>query len=103
MTDHPETVVAHADRGTDDLSDVAPAIHQTAPFRAASDDEFTEMSSTPRHPRNYTRDGNPTFKRVESIISALEGMEAALLTSSGMGAISTSVLSLVGQGDHVIA
>ena len=90
----PETLVAHADRGIDGASDVAPPIHQTAPFRASSDDEFAEMSNTPRHPRNYTRDGNPTFTHVESIIAALEGAETALLTSSGMGAISTSVLSL---------
>jgi cystathionine beta-lyase/cystathionine gamma-synthase len=99
----PETLVTHADDRIDDASDVAPPIHQTAPFRATSDAEFAAMSNTPRPLRNYTRDGNPTFTRVESIIAALEGAEAALLTSSGMGAISTSVLSLVGQGDHVIA
>jgi cystathionine beta-lyase/cystathionine gamma-synthase len=102
-TFRPETLVAHADAGIDDLSDVSPPIHQTAPFRALSDSQFAEMSSTPRHPRNYTRDGNPTFTRVEAIIASLEGAETGLLTSSGMGAISTSVLSLVGQGDHVVA
>jgi cystathionine beta-lyase/cystathionine gamma-synthase len=100
---HPETLVGHADRGLDAASDVAPPLHQTAPFRAASDDDFIAMASTPRHPRYYTRDGNPTFTRAESVIAALEGAEAALLTSSGMGAISTAVLTLVGHGDHVIA
>jgi cystathionine beta-lyase/cystathionine gamma-synthase len=99
---HLETLVAHADRGIDAVSDVAPPIHQTAPFRALSDDEFAAMSSTPRHDRNYTRDGNPTFSRVEAVLAALEGAEAALLTASGMGAISTAVLALVGTGDHVI-
>ena len=100
---HPETLVGHADRGLDAASDVAPPLHQTAPFRAASDDDFIEMASTPRHPRYYTRDGNPTFTRAESVIAALEGAEAALLTSSGMGAISTAVLTLLGHGDHVVA
>jgi len=100
---HAETVVAHADHGIDAVSDVAPPIHQTAPFRAFSDDEFALMSNTPRHNRNYTRDGNPTFSRVEAVLAALEGAEAALLTASGMGAISTTVLALVGSGDHVIA
>ncbi len=100
---HADTVVAHADRGIDADSDVAPPIHQTAPFRAMSDDEFALMSNTPRHNRNYTRDGNPTFSRVEAVLAALEGAEAALLTASGMGAISTTVLTLVGSGDHVIA
>jgi cystathionine beta-lyase/cystathionine gamma-synthase len=100
---HVETLVAHADRGIDAVSDVAPPMHQTAPFRASSDDEFEQMSNTPRHNRNYTRDGNPTFTRVEAVLAALEGAEAALLTSSGMGAISTTVLALMGGGDHVIA
>ncbi len=100
---HAETLVAHADRGIDTISDVAPPIHQTAPFRASSDDEFEQMSNTPRHNRNYTRDGNPTFTRVEAVLTALEGAEAALLTASGMGAISTTVLALLSAGDHVIA
>jgi cystathionine beta-lyase/cystathionine gamma-synthase len=98
-----ETVVAHADRGIDAVSDIAPPLHQTAPFRASSDDEFAAMSNTPRHNRNYTRDGNPTFSRVEAVLAALEGADAALLTASGMGAMSTAVLALVRSGDHVIA
>jgi cystathionine beta-lyase/cystathionine gamma-synthase len=100
---HPETLVAHADRGIEDDSDVAPPVHQTAPFRASSDDAFAAMSTTPRHDRNYTRDGNPTFSRVEAVLAALEGAQAALLTASGMGALSTAVLALVGSGDHVVA
>jgi methionine-gamma-lyase len=100
---HSDTLVGHADHGIDEASDVSPPIHQTAPFSADSDDDFAEMSNTPRHPRNYTRDGNPTFHRVEAVVAALEGAEAALLLASGMGAISTTVLSLVGHGDHVIA
>jgi cystathionine beta-lyase/cystathionine gamma-synthase len=61
------------------------------------------MSATPRHDRYYTRDGNPSFSRAEAVLAALEGAEAALLTASGMGAISTTVLALVGSGDHVVA
>ena len=100
---HPETLVATADAGLEDAADIAPPIHQTAPFRARSDDEFADMSATARHPRYYTRDGNPTFARVEAIVAALEGTEAALLTASGMSAISTTALALLAQGDHVIA
>jgi cystathionine beta-lyase/cystathionine gamma-synthase len=60
-TDRAETIVAHANRGIDHASDVAPPIHQTATFRASSDEKFAEMASTPRHARNYARDGDPTF------------------------------------------
>lgn len=100
---HPDTLVAVADRDIDADSDIAPPIHQTATFAAGSDAQFAEMANTPRHPRNYTRDGNPTTRRAESIIAALEGAEAALLTASGMGAISTTLLTLLGSGDAVAA
>jgi cystathionine beta-lyase/cystathionine gamma-synthase len=61
------------------------------------------MATTPRHDSYYTRDGNPTISDVESLIAALEGAESCLLTASGMGAMSTAVLALVRQGDHVVA
>lgn len=100
---HPDTLVALADHGIDTDSDVAPPIHQTATFAAESDADFAEMSAAARHPRYYTRDGNPTAQRAEAIIAALEGAEAALLTASGMSAISTALLTLLSAGDHVVA
>jgi len=106
MTEPPhriDTLVAHADRGLDADMAIAPPIWQTAPFRAESAEAFAAMASTPRHHAYYTRDGNPTFTRVEHVVATLEGAEAALLTASGMGAISAAVLTLVGQGDHVVA
>jgi hypothetical protein len=102
-TPHIDTLVALADRDIDTDPDIAPPIHQTATFAAESDSEFVAMASTARHPRYYTRDGNPTTQRAEAIVAALEGAESALLTSSGMGAISTTLLSLLACGDHVIA
>lgn len=100
---NPETLVTHVDREMASEDGIAPAIYQTSTFFAASAEEFQQMASTPRHNRNYTRDGNPTFTRAERIIAELEGAESALLTASGMGAISSTVLALVGQGDHVVA
>src|SRR3546814_590872 len=61
------------------------------------------MANTPRPRAFYTRYGNPVHKRVEAILSKLEGTETAMLMASGMGAISTTVLALVSRGDHVIA
>ena len=61
------------------------------------------MATQPRHPGFYTRYGNPTHERVCAVLADLEGTETALLTASGMGAISTTVLALVSAGDHVIA
>ena len=51
----------------------------------------------------YTRLGNPTIAELEEKIAVLEGGEAALATASGMAAISTALVSLLKQGDHVVA
>jgi cystathionine gamma-lyase len=98
-----ETLVVHGDDWVTDDGTVAPAIYYTATFRAQSSSEFAEMAETPRHPRYYTRYGNPVHERVKKIMAELEGTETALVTGSGMGAIATTILALVSAGDHVIA
>lgn len=98
-----DTLLTRSDRASVSFPDVAPALHQTATFSAADDAAFLEMATTPRHDAYYTRDGNPTISDVESLIAALECAESCLLTASGMGAMSTAVLGLVRQGDHVVA
>jgi cystathionine beta-lyase/cystathionine gamma-synthase len=98
----PDTLVTHIDRRPGSPSDIAPALHQTATFRANDDLTFLEMATTPRHEGYYTRYSNPTIAAVESAIAALEGAETSLLTASGMSAMSTAVLGLVRKGDHVV-
>ena len=61
------------------------------------------MATAPRHDRFYTRYGNPTHTQAEAVVAALEGAEAALVASSGMGAISGAILANVSAGDHVVA
>jgi cystathionine beta-lyase/cystathionine gamma-synthase len=53
--------------------------------------------------RFYTRYGNPTHTVAENAVAELEGTDAALLFSSGMAAITTSILALVKAGDHIVA
>ncbi len=98
-----DTLLAHSRPAGGAPTDIAPVLHQTSTFRAIDDASFIEMASTPRHTGYYTRDGNPTVAEAERLLAALEGAEACLLTSSGMGAMSTTVLGLVRQGDHVVA
>jgi cystathionine beta-lyase/cystathionine gamma-synthase len=98
----PDTLVVHADYDVTDDKSVAPSIQYSAVFKAADAAEFIAMSEQPQHPQNYTRYGNPTHERVKKIVAALEGTETALVTGSGMGAISAAILSFVKAGDHVI-
>jgi len=50
----------------------------------------------------YGRYGNPTQRVAERRLAELEGAEEALLFATGMSAISTTLMALLAQGDHVI-
>jgi cystathionine beta-lyase/cystathionine gamma-synthase len=50
----------------------------------------------------YTRAHNPNFTILESVLSSLECANYATVFSSGLGAL-TGLVSLLSQGDHVVA
>ncbi len=56
----------------------------------------------PRGKDFYTRFGNPNHAQVAAVVAELENTEAAMVTASGMAALTTAVLALVSAGDHVI-
>jgi methionine-gamma-lyase len=101
-----------------------PAIHQrsTFPFTSVRDgaDRFLGMSKGGERPyaRIYTRLGNPTTEYLERVLFRLEAQHViekalaedereatigCLIFGSGMGAVSTLILSLVSAGDAVLA
>ncbi len=75
-------------------------IYQTSTFEVTDMQEQLRVTPTDSF---YTRYGNPTHTVAENAIAELEGTDAALLFSSGMAAITTSILSLVKAGDHIVA
>src|SRR5690606_24322147 len=64
---------------------------------------YMEAATAPRFPYFYQRHGNPVSSQTAELLAKLEGKEAALLTATGMAAISTAILSVVKAGDHVVA
>jgi methionine-gamma-lyase len=98
-----QTKVIHTSRSTNHTRAVSSPIWQTTSFQAASSAEFARLAQATQPAEYYTRYGNPTHEQVEATLMALEGGEAAMLTSSGMGAIFTAVMSVLHSGDHVIA
>ena len=50
----------------------------------------------------YGRTSNPTVSSFEQRLAALEGTEAAIAASSGMGAILMMCMGLLKAGDHVV-
>ncbi|WP_414462900.1 cystathionine beta-lyase [Hyphomicrobium sp. DY-1] len=53
-------------------------------------------------PYTYGRRATPTTRALEEAITQLEGGAATILTSSGLGAISTAILAFAEAGDHVL-
>ncbi len=51
----------------------------------------------------YSRMDNPSVRQLEELGALLEGCEDAVAFASGMGAITTGILSLLKPGDHVVA
>ncbi len=102
---HPEwslgTLLLNADRTMEDGTSVSPPLYQSTPFRIRDTGHLGEIS-VPMGDKYYTRRGNPTSSRLAKVIADLEGAETGMITSSGMGAMATAVLSLVKAGDHVI-
>ena len=51
----------------------------------------------------YSRHWNPSNKYLADAMAAMEGTEAAWVTGSGMGAITSAILQLCNAGDHVVS
>ncbi len=51
----------------------------------------------------YSRHWNPSNKYLSDALAAMEGTEAAWVTSSGMSAITTAIMQICQSGDHIIA
>ena len=60
------------------------------------DDDDTQPANV------YSRYTNPTVRLFEQRLAALEGAEAAVATSSGMAAILSTCMALLGSGDHIL-
>jgi cystathionine gamma-lyase len=78
-----------------DTNDVVPPIHLSTTFEWDSGDNANE--------HDYSRESNPTRAALEEQLARLEGGEHALAFASGMAAISTTMLSLVPPGGHLVS
>ncbi len=82
---------------------ISPVITSSASF-AYGDCETAEgiFNGSVKKPL-YSRVGNPTSAKLESLMAMMDGGIGAVATSSGMGAITLSVMSLLATGDEVIS
>lgn len=102
-----ETLAVHAGEGVDPVTGALRLpLHMATTFKLP---KFgiklfdALMMDSARPPFAYTRWGNPTLRALEDRLAALEGAEAAVVTASGMAAISALVFTFLSNGDHLIA
>jgi len=77
-------------------------IIRSSTFTFSSTEEMKLWAEGKNKAYIYTRYGNPTLSVAEKKIAALEGAEAAVVTSSGMAAISSALLAALKAGDELI-
>jgi methionine-gamma-lyase len=98
--DRPGTKAVHGDHDARGGSLVPPIVQATT-FAASTSEQFLDAASRTFSDDFYTRYGNPNHSQVAEVVAVLEGAERAIVTASGMGAISTLALSLLEPGDHI--
>ena len=101
--DHAATRPIHAGPSPEPLTGaVSVPIYQTSTFAFHDAAEGAARFGGTDGGYKYTRLGNPTVRALETAVNELEGGYDALATATGMAAISTTLLSLLSAGDHVI-
>ncbi|AJY77015.1 trans-sulfuration enzyme family protein [Paenibacillus beijingensis] len=85
------------------MNSVVPPIFQTSLFTSSTYEEFAETINHGGDSYCYTRYGNPNFDILCRKMADLEQGDEALLTSSGVSAISIAIMAQIQIGDHIIA
>jgi cystathionine beta-lyase/cystathionine gamma-synthase len=99
----PATNLIHA--GAPDptgASPLTPPIYETSTFVFDSAAEVVAYNEGRSGKFLYSRYGNPTLSSVERQLAALDQAEAALVFSSGMGAITTILMAHARAGDEIV-
>jgi methionine-gamma-lyase len=101
----PQTLAVHAGEPTRHgvNAGVGTNISRTSNFTFSSTQEMKEWAEGKNTAYIYTRYGNPTLTVAEGKIAALEGAESAVVTASGMAAISSALFGALKQGDELIS
>ncbi len=93
----------HSGGVEDALGSAVTPIYQTSTFSFKSADHGARCFSGEEDGYIYTRLGNPTIDDLENTLAELENGYGAVATSSGMAAVNTVYMALLGSGDHMIS
>ena len=99
-----ETLAIHAGQTPDAATGArALPIYQTTSFVFDSTEHAASLFNLQTFGNVYSRLSNPTVAALEERVAALEGGRAALASASGMAAEAMALMTILQQGDHVVA
>lgn len=78
-------------------------IVQASAFAYRSAEELEDIFKGRSVGQVYTRIGNPTLESLEKRLAVVEDGIAAIVTASGMAAITTAVMAVVRSGDEILS
>ncbi len=87
----------------DEFGSAVVPIYQTSTFSFKNAQHGADLFAGKEKGYIYTRIGNPTINALENKLAELENGFRGIVTSSGMSAISTVYMALLGQGQHIIS
>ncbi len=97
------TKLVHAGALHDVFGSAVTPIYQTSTFAFHDAQEGADRFAGKAEGFIYTRLGNPTIRALEECIAELEGGCGGVATSSGMAAVTTAAMAVLGQGAHVVS
>jgi methionine-gamma-lyase len=98
------TQAVHAGKNPEGFSgSISVPVFNSAAYAFNNVDEAAAVNSGLQPGHAYGRKSNPTQEALETAISQLENGEAAIALSSGMSAITCTLLTLLKPGDHMVA
>ena len=99
-----ETQAIHAGRINDEqFGSLATPLYQTSTFIFDNAQQGANRFAGEEDGFIYSRLGNPTTRQLEQRVAAMENMEDAAATATGMGAVSGALLANLSAGDHLIS
>ena len=87
----------------DALGSATVPIYQTSTFKFKNADHGAACFAGESDGYIYTRIGNPTISALENQLAELENGFGGIAVSSGMAAVSTIYMALLGQGAHIVS
>ena len=98
------TTILHSDRlGKPEHGALHKPIHTAVTYGYDDVQDLVDIFQNKKKGYAYSRQGNPTVTALEQKVTQMENGLSTIAFSTGMAAISATILALIKHGDHVLA